>query len=151
MSLRWSVDEYRHALELRGQDVPEWARASVDSCERLSDPVNVVGHLHDEKAPWDDLRKVLEVETFQPWVVKVFRDEGWEAYHTHDSRRSERGFPDLVLVRQVVLYRELKTMTGRLSLDQRRWRDALQGANEDWDLWRPSDWPAILQRARSRV
>jgi hypothetical protein len=47
---------------------------------------------------------------------------GWMAYHTHDSRRSESGFPDLILIRDGrMLVFELKAQKGRVSPQQRAW------------------------------
>ena len=47
-------------------------------------------------------------------------------YHTHDSRRSEPGFPDVVaVVGRVVWAVECKTSTGKLSGPQTRWLNAL--------------------------
>ena len=66
---------------------------------------------------------------------------GIRCYHTHDSRRSEPGFPDVVLVGAGVLFRELKTRNGKLSLEQRQWLRALQAAGQDAEVWRPGDWP----------
>ena len=34
----------------------------------------------------------------QNHVIQLARALGWDYYHTHDSRRSPGGFPDLVLV-----------------------------------------------------
>src|SRR5688572_19177552 len=53
----------------------------------------------------DHVKSVTEAFTqteraFQAQVVKYARLMGWTAYHTHDSRRSQAGFPDLVLVRR---------------------------------------------------
>jgi len=51
---------------------------------------------------------------------------GWRCYHTHDSRRSPEGFPDLVLVGHGTLcFWELKSDRGRLSPEQKAWLDAL--------------------------
>lgn len=69
---------------------------------------------------------------------------GWLIYHTHDSRRSPAGFPDLVLVRGTrVVFAELKTEQGRVTPAQRRWLDALAATSAEAYLWRPSDWSTI--------
>jgi len=63
-------------------------------------------------------------------------------YHTHDSRRSPGGFPDLVIVGPAqVVYVELKSEKGRVTPAQKEWIDALCGALQDAYIWRPSDWP----------
>lgn len=61
-------------------------------------------------------------------------------YHTHDSRRSDPGFPDSVIVGSRIIYRELKSRDGRLSPDQRRWGSRITRAGGDWSVWRPRDW-----------
>lgn len=71
----------------------------------------------------------------------------WLCYHTHDSRRSEPGFPDLVLVRRGrLIFAELKREEGRTSPEQKAWLEKLadverysQG-NVRVYTWRPSDW-----------
>lgn len=56
-------------------------------------------------------------------LAKLYR---WALYHTRDSRRSEPGFPDLVLVRgPELIFAELKTDKGRPSDPQLTWLDAL--------------------------
>lgn len=77
----------------------------------------------------------------QAQVVAVARTLGWRVYHTHDSRRSHPGFPDLVLVHTLhgILWRELKTMKGRVTAAQRAWLNDLVEAGENADVWRPVD------------
>lgn len=80
---------------------------------------------------------------FQSIVVAAAQRAGWMVYHTHDSRRSEPGYPDLHLVhetRHLSMMRELKTEKGRISPTQKRWIAALDGAGVDVGVWRPMDW-----------
>ncbi len=65
---------------------------------------------------------------------------GWHAYHTHDSRRSAAGFPDWTFARDRVIFAELKTEKGVLSVDQDLWLDALDRAGAEVHIWRPADW-----------
>jgi hypothetical protein len=83
---------------------------------------------------------------FLQQVCDLAQYTGWSAYHTHDSRRSEPGFPDLVLAnpkQQRVVYAELKAQRGRVSEDQRRWLDMLEDCGAEVALWRPADMPVI--------
>jgi hypothetical protein len=66
---------------------------------------------------------------------------GWLHHHTPDSRRSNPGYPDLVLChpqRGETIFCELKTERGRLRPEQIVWRDALVLSGARWYLWRPS-------------
>ena len=83
---------------------------------------------------------------FQARVIAEAELNGWLVYHTYDSRRSQKGFPDLVLVRdQETIFAELKSESGLLRGDQCKWRDALINAQQVWRLWRPSDINEILR------
>lgn len=89
--------------------------------------------------------KNMTEDQLQDSVLALADRTGWLAYHTHDSRRSRPGFPDLVLVdlrpgRARVLYRELKSQKGKPTPEQRRWLAALAAAGADVGIWRPSDW-----------
>ena len=81
-------------------------------------------------------------KTLQDVVLRAAALLGWRTYHTFDSRRSAPGFPDLVLVhvRHGVLFRELKTATGRPSAAQREWLVDLTAAGANAGIWRTSDW-----------
>jgi hypothetical protein len=68
------------------------------------------------------------------------RDVDVLGYHTYFSRASHAGFPDWVFAGPAgILFRELKTARGRLSLAQIMWRNVLREAGADVDVWRPDD------------
>lgn len=79
----------------------------------------------------------------------------WLRYHTADSRKSHRGFPDLQLLRVEpfprLIVAELKgdTEYGKKGPtdDQRRWLDYFSslGPPVEVYLWTPSQWPGIQQ------
>ena len=78
----------------------------------------------------------------QAAVIELAQTFKWRVYHTHDSRRSQAGFPDLVMVRRrVLIFAELKSEKGRLRPEQAEWLDALTNtrATEVY-IWRPADW-----------
>jgi len=65
---------------------------------------------------------------------------GLLCYHTYSSRRSEPGFPDLVIVgRHGLLIRELKQQRGKVTPAQSIWLNALDDAGVNADVWRPAD------------
>lgn len=87
-------------------------------------------------------------------VKELAAYSGWLCYHTHDSRRSDPGFPDLVLVRGgTLIFAELKSKYGRVSAEQKVWLNELaalddhremgSGPNLEVVVWRPADWPRI--------
>lgn len=58
---------------------------------------------------------------FQARVMKIAKAHGYLCYHTHDSRKSQEGFPDLVLTKPGrLLFLELKSTT-KLDHDQETW------------------------------
>ena len=66
-------------------------------------------------------------------------------YHTRDSRRSDPGFPDLVMTGPGgIAFRELKTETGRITSRQAEWLQQLRKAGGDAKVWRTSDWPELV-------
>lgn len=76
----------------------------------------------------------------QRLVAELCARLGLAHYHTHDSRRSEAGFPDSVIVGRTILFRELKSRDGKLSPDQRRWGSRIARAGGNWQVWRPAEW-----------
>jgi hypothetical protein len=94
---------------------------------------------------------VLAAVTTERELLETIREAAkigrWLLYHTHDSRRSAAGFPDLVLVRgRDVIFAELKTERGRLTPEQVAWLGALRAAGQDAVVWRPSDLDAVCFR-----
>lgn len=68
---------------------------------------------------------------------------GLRFFHVHDSRRSQPGFPDLVIVGAGrVIFRELKAKGGRISPEQRDWIKDLNDAGADVRVWYVADWQA---------
>jgi len=94
----------------------------------------------------------LSEKDWQRQVVELARLVGWQhVYHTHDSRRSAHGFPDLALVRERLILVELKRETTRPTDAQTDWLTALAAAGAEVYLWRPSDLDEIGQILAGRV
>lgn len=85
----------------------------------------------------------LSEEQFQQQIIQLAQYHQYDiTYHNPDSRRSQAGFPDLVLVstsRRRALFRELKTEDGRVRPKQTAVLLAMVSAGLDADVWRPSD------------
>lgn len=93
---------------------------------------------------------LINEREFQTTVIEKARVYGWTVYHTHDSRRSALGFPDLTLVRDGrLIFMELKTQDGRLTEAQEMWLSKLEEVmaacieHVEARVFRPSDWPRI--------
>lgn len=91
----------------------------------------------------------LTEKQWQKQVVDLAVQLGFKrAYHTFDSRRSHPGFPDLVLVRERIIYAELKReprVSSPVSDAQKDWLDALSAAGGECYLWRPADLDEVAQ------
>lgn len=89
---------------------------------------------------------------FQQQVEDVATRYGWLIYHTHDSRRSRAGFPDLVMVKgSRVVYAELKKAGNYPTAEQRTWLKALHLAGQEVTVWWPKDLPSIIQTLGPRA
>jgi hypothetical protein len=87
---------------------------------------------------------------FMAQVLKLAGLYRWKCYHTFDSRHSANGFPDLVLVRDRVIFAELKTAAGRVTPAQQYWIQAIREAGCDCYIWRPENWPDIEHELKPR-
>jgi hypothetical protein len=93
--------------------------------------------------------KDLKEREFQDLIVEAAVLNGYLTYHTHDSRRSNPGFPDLVCVKpgRPILFLEVKTEQGRVSAVQQAWIDTITAASGDAMAMvvRPRDWLTLLE------
>lgn len=109
--------------------------------------------LHTGMIRLDDLRPSPDTpeSEWQTIVIAVLRAYGWAVAHFRPARDSRghwhtpveadgAGFPDLVCVRDRVIFVELKSRTGRLTPEQERWRQDLVAAGAEYHVLKPSDW-----------
>lgn len=91
------------------------------------------------------LAEQVTEKQLQDTVVRMAKLLGWLVYHTYDSRRSEPGFPDLVLTHpdHGTVFMELKREKGRVSKYQHRWMETLAASGERVYLVRPSDMDTV--------
>ena len=84
---------------------------------------------------------------FQAQVLRLAQSSGWACYHTHDSRKSQPGYPDLTMAKPGrLIFAELKTKTGKLTQDQAAWLNLLATTVTGVEVyqWTPNDWDEIL-------
>lgn len=100
----------------------------------------------------DMLEKQLEQQIIgtktNPGLARML---GWAAYHTLRSKGSEAGYPDWTLVRERVVFLELKREQGVLSDAQVRWITALRKANAEVYVIRPRHLEAIAAVLQTRM
>lgn len=87
----------------------------------------------------------LTEANFQAQIVELAKAKNWMCYHTHDSRRSEPGFPDLVLVRgPTALFLEVKAEKGHATPQQLIWIAAFDKVRRvHAAVVKPSHWDEI--------
>jgi hypothetical protein len=85
------------------------------------------------------------------WTTTVLETAelyGWAlAYHTPDSRKGPRGWPDWVLGnprQKRTIFAELKKWNGRLRVEQRAWLLHLATSGLETAVWRPCDLDTVL-------
>lgn len=89
----------------------------------------------------------MSEDDFQRRILDYCQLRGLLVFHDNDSRRNVAGFPDLVIAgSRGVIYAELKTQTGRVSSDQEKWLLKLRESGQIAAVWRPSQWPLIVER-----
>ena len=108
------------------------------------------------RSAYDQISGTVSEKAFMTTIQQAAELYGWWQYHTYDSRSSNAGFPDLVLIKPPrVIFLEVKSERGRLSRAQadvlamlqecgplscRYERDGVSAA-----MVRPSDWEQIVE------
>jgi hypothetical protein len=92
---------------------------------------------------------------FQGAVIDAARALGWTVAHFRAARTAHgwrtpveadgKGFPDLCLVRDRVVFVELKRAKGKLTREQAAWVTKLRWAGAEVYVWRPADWDDAVQ------
>lgn len=85
------------------------------------------------------MAKAVAEKSAQAMIVELATLRRWRSYHTFDSRKSSAGFPDLVLLRDRVVYAELKRVGEKPSKDQVEWLDELARVGCEVYLWTIDD------------
>lgn len=90
----------------------------------------------------------------QDAIVEMANLLGWSVFHTRPARSEKgwrtavayqgAGFPDVVAVRDRVLFAEIKAGRNTLRPEQVEWKDRLILAGAEWYLWNEKDWDAGL-------
>ena len=101
---------------------------------------------------------------FQEEVVQLFQWHHWKVAHFHTvaMRRANgsiayitpaaadgKGWPDLVCVKNRIVYIELKRRGAKLGEEQELWRDRIEMAGGEWYCFWPKDWQKIVLLAAS--
>lgn len=86
---------------------------------------------------------------WQTTVTDLAKVYGWMVFHQLDSRGTEEGWPDLVLIRPPeCLFVELKTDRGRVRPAQSLVLESLAACGLEVHIWRPAGWSEIAARLR---
>ena len=134
---------YRAAATTR----PPW-------CGRCDQQTRMLGEDHPARCPrCHPLTAAQRIATWTPRQASLMSERDLQAtvtglcdllrldhFHVLTSKGMRPGWPDLVIIGpRRVLYRELKSETGKLTPDQRRIGSKLINAGCDWAVWRPRD------------
>lgn len=87
----------------------------------------------------------ISEKAFMAQVVQLAVTMGFRTYHTHDSRHSASGFPDLIICKsgRPAIAAELKVGRNTLTAAQAEWLEVLDAAGLHAYCWFPSDWKTI--------
>lgn len=96
----------------------------------------------------DEYHALVSEKVFTQQVMAEAKANGWMCYHTHDSRRSQPGYPDISAVHPNRpelghVYMELKVGKNKPTTDQDTWLLSLEASGDRVFVFRPTDWDEI--------
>lgn len=87
-----------------------------------------------------------QARTFEDWLLL----HRWYFWHVNLPQRSKAGFPDYMLLRERIVFVELKARSpatgriGKLSLEQTAFHEMIRAAGgEVHTFWLPDDWQLV--------
>lgn len=101
--------------------------------------------------------------SWEDTVIATARMLGWSVMHIRpvfDGKRKRwvtgiqadgKGWPDLTLVRERMVFAELKSGKGQPTPEQRAWLDRLARAGQECYVWRDDDYDAVVATLRRRT
>ncbi len=93
-----------------------------------------------------NVNRISEKE-FQKQVIDLARIYHWDYYHTFYSLKSQRGYPDLILIKPPnLLVVELKANYGKLSVFQEKWLKLFGDCGVETYCWKPDNFDEIVRR-----
>ena len=94
-------------------------------------------------------------KVFQKKCIDFLQSHQWTVLHIRPAQQGGRwitavvadgkGYPDLTIARERIVWIEFKAEGKYLEPDQKKWRDAILQAGGEWYLVRPSDWDKIVE------
>lgn len=96
-------------------------------------------------------------DKLQDGLLKVLKDLGFDfRYHTHDSRRSEEGFPDIAAINRdvgILWVAELKGLKTPTKASQLEWLDAWRSVKRVIvpDVIHPADYDRAVDQLAAAV
>lgn len=111
-------------------------------------PVGAVKGIGSDPTEAQFVDMIVELAQTCGWLINHQRPamvhtaaDGKPRYVT--ATQGNVGFPDLVMVHSFtgrLVFRECKTLKGRVSPEQRAWIDALRAGGHDAAIWRTDQW-----------
>lgn len=87
----------------------------------------------------------ISEKQFHAEVMAFAKRHGWKTFHTYDSRKSDEGYPDLVMLRERQIVAELKVGRNKPSAAQDTWLEAYRSVGVETYIWFPEQWDEIVK------